>query len=109
MSESAIMKLSKADAKRLLGDSSGLILDEHKDGITIGYVDFDVSEFGGRDYECFYKLDAKNAMALKTALAERRTGTLFNMCAEEFTIKFSNSLFESFCLEYDISYTKSTY
>ncbi len=93
----------------MLGNSSGIILEETEDFISIGYVDFAVPELGDRDYECFYKLDKKNADLFNAALERVYTGDLFDMCAQAFTFKLSNSQFENFCTENKIEYTKSTY
>lgn len=46
--------------------TSGFWLNEKDDGsISIGYEDYDVSEFGGSDYEQTYNLDSENALKLK--------------------------------------------
>ncbi len=93
----------------LLGNSSGLILNEDNNTVSLGYVDYDVSEFGGRDYECFYELDSENAALLRAALQKAFEGDLFDMCVQAFSIKFSNLRFEAFCSENGISYFKKTY
>ncbi len=102
-------RLEKGDAAKLLGNSSGMILEETEGDITIGYVDFDVSDFGGRDYECFYKLDKRNSELFKSALQKAYSGDLFGMCVQAFSIKFSNGRFESFCAENGIVFVKNTY
>ena len=51
-----------------------------KDGkITIEYVDFEVSEFGGRDFEKTYCLDKENAEKFVAELQKQYEGTLDEM------------------------------
>lgn len=102
-------RLSREEIKEKLRNSSGLILEEDEGLLTLGYVDFDVSEFGGRDYECFYKLDLRNSELLKSVLQANYQGDLFEQCVKAFTIKFSNGLFEEFCEVNNITYQKNTY
>ncbi len=102
-------RLEKQDIIKELGNSSGLILEEDDETITIGYIDYDVSEFGDRDYECYYKLDENNTKLFKSYLNDKYDGDLFDKCVQAFSIKFSNTLFEKFCKDYNISYSKHTY
>ncbi len=102
-------RLSKEEVKKILKNSSGLILKETDGKLTLGYVDFYVPEFGGRDYECFYRLDLQNSNLLKETLKSRDKGDLFEQCVEAFTIKFSNDKFETFCDENSIEYKKTTW
>ncbi len=102
-------RINREEANTLLGNSSGIILTENDEGITIGYVDFDVSEFGGRDFECFYKLDPPNAELFVSALKKKYDGDLFDMCVKAFSIKFSSRIFEDFCRSNGISYEKNMY
>ncbi len=102
-------RLSLEASEKLLKNSSGLILEENEGRLTLGYVDFDVSEFGGRDYECFYSLDVRNSHLLKSILQTKYEGDLFEQCVQAFTITFSNTLFEEFCKANQVSYQKSTY
>ncbi len=106
---SATSRLSKEDAARLLGDSSGMLLQEDDNEISIGFVDFEVSMFGGRDYECFYILKKENADLFREALAKQYTGDLFEQCTQAFTIKFSCTRFEKFCDDLGIKYILNTY
>ncbi len=105
----AMDRLDREEARKLLGNSSGIILEEKEGTLSIGYVDYDVSWFGGRDYECFYRLDRENAERFQTALKKDYAGDLFEMCVEAFSVKFSNSRFEQFCAGNGITYTKSSY
>ncbi len=103
-------RLKREDVLKTLGNSSGMILEENGDTVTIGYVDFDVSDFGGRDYECFYELDSENTRAFMASLdGDIYEGDLFDRCVQAFSIKFSNSRFEDFCKEHGIAYNKKTY
>ncbi len=97
------------DRNNILGNSSGMILSIEDDIISIGYIDYNVSFFGDKDYECFYELDLVNSNLFKEKLSEKYTGDLYDMCVSAFTIKFSNTKFEKFCAENNILYSKNTY
>ncbi len=96
-------------AEIILGNSSGLVVQDKEGRLTLGYVDYEVEEFGGRDYECWYLLDEENSARLKNALESIDEGDLFDKCVKAFTIKFSNNQFENFCQTYGIAFKKSTY
>ncbi len=105
----AMERISAEEVRKELGNSSGIMIEEDDGAVTIGYTDYDVSEFGGRDYECFYTLDKESSERFKSALSKKYTGDLFDMCVQAFTIKFSNSAFESFCKENKLEYEKKMY
>ena len=65
-----------------------------KDGkITIEYVDFGVSEFGGNDFEKTYCLDKENAEKFVAELQKQYEGTLDEMIESAFGKKFQRSSF----------------
>ncbi|MBO5850904.1 MAG: hypothetical protein J6R29_01060 [Clostridia bacterium] len=89
--------------------TSGFWLEEKDDGISIGYTDFGVSEFGGMDFERTYYLDKENSKKFKDSLKKEYKGTLKQMITSAFTENFSDQKFWDFCKEHDIKYTTSTW
>lgn len=69
-----------------------------KDGkITIEYVDFGVSEFGGGDFEKTYYLDKENSKKFVDALKKEYKGTLKEMIEAAFGKNFNDPIFWEFC------------
>ena len=81
-----------------------------KDGkITIEYVDFGVSEFGGSDFEKTYCLDKENAEKFVAELQKQYEGTLDEMIESAFGKNFKDPFFWEFCRNHGIEYSSSTW
>lgn len=90
--------------------TSGFSLTERDDGsITIEYVDYGVSEFGGCDFEKSYHLDSTNATKLKQVLQTKYKGTLKRMLTTAFGKNFDDRAFWDLCKQHDIEYSSSTW
>ena len=89
--------------------TSGFWIEEKDGGISIGYVDFGVSMFGGGDYEKNYYLNKENSEKLENALKKQYSGTLDEMIEAAFGRGFKDSDFWAFCKENEIEYTSSTW
>ena len=90
--------------------TSGFMLTERENGsITIEYVDYGVSEFGGCDYEKTYILNCENAEKFRSALQSTYNGSLEEMIEAAFGRKFSDRKFWDFCKENSITYSESSW
>ncbi len=91
-------------------DTSGIKVTENEDGtIELFYVDYGVEQFGGRDFECTYKLDKENAEKFRKALNERYTGTLSEKVISAFTKNFNTTAFNDFCRQHGIAFDQTTW
>ena len=89
--------------------TSGFWVEKNDTGISIGYEDYGVSQFGGGDFEKTYYLDKGNSKKLENALKEEFDGTLEEMIEAAFTRNFSDRLFWDFCKKHGIEYSSSTW
>ena len=89
--------------------TSGFWVTQSDEKISIGYEDYGVSQFGGRDFEKTYYLDEENSQKLITALKKEYTGTLSEMIEAAFGKNFSDPTFWDFCQKNGIKYTSSTW
>ena len=89
--------------------TSGFSVTKKAGKITIEYVDFGVSEFGGGDFEKTYYLDEENSKKLVVALKKEYKGRLDSMIEQAFTRNFSDRLFWEFCKQNNITYSSSTW
>lgn len=89
--------------------TSGVLATRKSGMITIEYVDFGVSEFGGGDFEKTYYLDKENSKKLVSALKKEHKGSLNDMIVAAFGENFNAPLFREFCKKYDIKYSSSTW
>ena len=89
--------------------TSGFSVTKKAGRITIEYVDFGVSEFGGGDFEKTYYLDEENSKKLVVALKKEYKGSLDRMIEQAFTRNFSDRLFWEFCKQNNITYSSSTW
>ncbi|MGN1103565.1 MAG: hypothetical protein ACI4QI_01690, partial [Candidatus Coproplasma sp.] len=65
--------------------TSGLLFTQKDDGsIRVGVVDFEVGEFGGRDWESWYDLNKENADVLFSELKKLHSGDFKQMLIAEF-------------------------
>ena len=70
--------------------TSGFWFTQTDGGISIGYADYGVSEFGGGDFEKTYYLDQENSAKLLTALQEAYQGSPEEMIEAAFGKEFSD-------------------
>lgn len=89
--------------------TSGFWLTENDAGISIEYVDYGVSMFGGGDYEKTYYLNRENAEKFKAALKLEYQGSTEQMVEAAFGRGFKDPLFWEFCKKHGIEYTSSTW
>ena len=89
--------------------TSGFWVEERENGLSIGYEDYGVSEFGGGDFEKTYRLDQENAQKFVTALKREYSGTLNEMIEAAFGASFHEPAFWDFCERNDIQYSFSTW
>ena len=90
--------------------TSGFGLNEKQDGsISIEYVDYGVSQFGGCEFEKTYTLDSDNTTKLKLALQSTYKGSLRKMIEEAFGRGFDDGNFLTFCKENNIQYSSSSW
>ena len=89
--------------------TSGVLVEKKQGRISIGYVDFGVSQFGGGDFEKTYYLDIDNSKKLVCALKKQYKGKLKKMIEEAFGENFSDTKFIEFCKSNEIEYTSSTW
>ncbi len=89
--------------------TSGFWVTKAKGMITIGYVDYGVSEFGGGDFEKTYYLDKENSKRFVSALKKKHRGSLEKMIEAAFGKGFRDPDFWDFCKENGITYTSSTW
>lgn len=89
--------------------TSGMIFEMRESGtLRVGYEDYDVDFFDGRDFECYYTFEKDMVDALCTALSTDRDGlekTLGDFVGEDFDAR----KFERFCHEKGITYSRMTY
>lgn len=79
-------------------DTSGILLEEKEDGsIKVGYVDYDVGFFGGRDYESFYDLDKENADKLRAYLVGLGFSDLLKGLTAVVGANFNDKKFQDCC------------
>ena len=89
--------------------TSGFSVTKKAGKITIEYVDFGVSEFGGTDFEKTYYLDKENSKKFVAVLKKEYKGSLDSMIEQAFTRNFSDRLFWDFCKQNNITYSSSTW
>ena len=89
--------------------TSGFWVEKKNNKISIGYVDYGVSEFGGMDFEKTYYLDEENSKKFIDALKKEYKGSLKKMIEEAFGSNFCDPEFWDFCEENGIEYTSSTW
>ena len=89
--------------------TSGVMVTENDGRITIEYVDFGVSEFGGGDFEKSYYLDKKNSEKFVNELKKEYNGTLKEMIEAAFGKNFKDPIFWDFCKKHEIEYSSSTW
>jgi len=89
--------------------TSGFWVEKSDTGISIGYEDYGVSQFGGGNFEKTYYLDKDNSKRLENALKKEYTGTLEEMIEAAFTRSFNDRLFWDFCNRHGIDYSTSTW
>ena len=89
--------------------TSGFWVEKKRSGISIGYEDYGVSEFGGGDFEKTYYLDKENSKKFVKALKKEYKGSLKKMIEEAFGTNFCDPDFWEFCRKNDIKYTYSTW
>ncbi len=91
-------------------ETSGVMLTESGDGtVILEIVDYNVSEFGGSDYELKYALPSGEAEKLKEYLNGKHKGTLEEMLVVEFGKEFNLREFEKMCAENDIKYKRTSW
>ena len=89
--------------------TSGFWVEQKNGKITIGYEDYGVSEFGGRDFEKTYYLDEENSKKLEIALKKEYCGSLEEMIEAAFGKNFNDPGFWDFCKKNGIEYSSSTW
>ena len=90
--------------------SSGMLLTENKDGsIIVGYVDYGVEFFGGRDYESFYELDRENADKLRAYFTDAGYANLKDGLIDKVGKNFNDSEFFKLCNTLGIKYKHTTW
>lgn len=89
--------------------TSGVWVTETENEIKIGYEDYGVSEFGGRNFECTYTLRAEDAAKFRNALRTAYSGTLKEMVCKAFGEEFHDVAFINFCNDFGIEYSKTTW
>ncbi len=89
--------------------TSGFWVTTNADGISIGYADYGVSEFGGGDFEKTYYLNKENSEKFKKALEKEYKGSLEEMIEAAFGKNFNDPVFWDFCKKYEIKYSSSTW
>lgn len=91
-------------------DTSGLLLEQKANGsIIVGYVDYNVDFFGGRDYERFYMLDRENADKLRAYLAERGFSDLLKGLTAAVGSNFSDEKFRDCCEKANVKYEQTSW
>lgn len=102
------MKNIKTEVHML--ETSGLLLEENQDGsIRLGYVDYNVSAFGGNDYECFYNINAMDTQKLRTYFKEMGFLDLKEGLIHELGKNFSDQKFYNLCKALKITYEKDSW
>ena len=89
--------------------TSGFWVEQKNGGISIGYEDYGVSEFGGGDFERTYYLDEENSEKFVAELKKEYKGSLEKMIEAAFGKNFSDRLFWDFCKKHGIEYSSSTW
>lgn len=90
--------------------SSGILLTERKDGsIIVGYVDYEVEFFGGRDYESIYDLNKENADKLRTYFTHLCYPTLKDGLVDKVGKNFSDSEFCKLCDMLGVKFKHNTW
>ena len=89
--------------------TSGFWVEIKDDGISIGYEDYGVSEFGGGDFERTYYIKGENAERFISALQKEYVGTLEEMIEAAFGKSFNDPAFWDFCKKNGIEYSSSTW
>lgn len=91
-------------------ETSGLLFTQNKDGsVRIEVVDYNVSMYGGGDWESWYELDKNNADKLFAELNKTRKGTFKEVLTQEFGETFDIRRFEEFCREHGIEYSHGSW
>ena len=86
-------------------DTSGILLEEKADGsIQVGYVDYNVGFFGGRDYESFYNFDKDNADKLRAYLAKLGFSDLLKGLTAVVGVNFDEKKFQALCNDARVIY-----
>lgn len=89
--------------------TSGMIFEMQKDGaLRVGYEDYGVDFFGGRDFECYYTFEKDMVDALCNALGTNRK-KLKKVLGDFVGENFDGWKFEEFCAEHNITYSRMTY
>ena len=89
--------------------TSGFWVEQKNGMISIGYEDYGVSEFGGRDFEKTYYLDEENSRKFEIALEKEYRGSLEEMIEAAFGKNFNDPAFWDFCKKNGIEYSSSTW
>lgn len=89
--------------------TSGFWTEENDNKISIGYVDYGVSQFDGGDFEKTYYLDEENSKKFVSTLRKEYQGSLEEMIESAFGREFSDRKFWDFCKNYGIEYSSSTW
>ena len=91
-------------------DTSGILIEEKADGsIRVGYVDYGVDFFGGRDYESFYDLDSENAQKLRAYFNKLGFPDLLSGLKAVVGENFSDKKFCDCCKEADATYKHTSW
>ena len=89
--------------------TSGFWATKTANGISIGYEDYGVSQFGSRSFERTYYLNKENAKKFVAALKKEHRGSLNNMIEAAFGKGFDDARFWEFCKANGIEYSSSTW
>ena len=91
-------------------DGSHAWVEETESGLELGYEDYNVPLFDGRDYEATYRLGLRAKERLRTALTEEGfTGTLSEMIIARFGERLEKESFAAYCKDHDITYKLFTW
>ncbi len=89
--------------------TSGMIFEVRGDGtLRVGYEDYGVDFFGGRDFECYYTFEIDMVDALCKALETDRKG-LKKALGDFVGDAFDTPKFEKLCKDNNLTYSRATY
>ena len=89
--------------------TSGVWVTKNSSGISIGYEDYGVSQFGGGCFEKTYYLNRENSEKFISALKKEYSGSLKKMIESAFGKGFNDPVFWDFCKKNGIEYSYSTW